>query len=355
MTATEQLIAFLPDAHTAALIATAHNRLYLTGMETSDGYVLITPRYARFLTDFRYIEAARQQVTVMESMLCSRLSEAVTPLLKEQNITRLWVEASGITLQQLSALQKAFPDHEVTGETGLDDAVNALRAVKTPEQMAHIRAAQALTDDGFSYILPRITAGRTEKEVALDLEFYMRRQGADSVSFDFIVVAGENSSKPHGVPGSRPIVRGDFVTMDFGATVCGWHSDMTRTVAVGHVNEEQARIYDTVLKAQTDTLAAITAGMPCAEADGIARGVIAAAGYGEQFGHSTGHGVGVQIHEGPNLSPRSAEILSPGHVVTVEPGIYLPGKYGVRIEDMVWIRENGCENLTKSPKNLLIL
>lgn len=355
MSTIERLIACLPDAHTAALIQSPHNRLYLTGMETSSGYVLITPQYARFFTDFRYIEAARQNITIMESVECQRLSEAFLPLFAEQEITHLWVEEDGTTLQELSALQKAFKSITVSGGEPLDTAIRALRRHKTEEQMAHIREAQRLTDEGFSYILSRIEVGRTEKEVALDLEFYMRRQGADSVSFDFIVVAGENSSKPHGVPGNRPLQPGDFVTMDFGATVNGWHSDMTRTVAIGGVTEEQKRIYDTVLKAQSETLAALRPGLSCAEADGIARGIITDAGYGEQFGHSTGHGVGVEIHEGPNLSPRSAETLEIGDVVTVEPGIYLPGKGGVRIEDMVWIRENGCENLTKSPKNLIIL
>lgn len=349
------LTSCLPNEQTAALIQAPHNRLYLTGMQTSAGYVLITPQYARFLTDFRYIEAAKQQINVMESVECVRLSQTILPWLNEQKITTLWVEESGTTLEQLAALKRAFPDCEVQGSADLDAALNALRVVKTPAQMQHIRSAQELTDEGFSYILSRITAGRTEKEVALDLEFYMRRQGADSVSFDFVVVSGENSSKPHGVPGNRTLKHGDFVTMDFGATVNGWHSDMTRTVAIGGVNEEQNGIYHTVLRAQEEALKTVSAGVSCAEADRAARRVIEQAGYGEWFGHGTGHGVGVQIHEAPSLSPRSNETLCVGNVVTVEPGIYLPRKYGVRIEDMVWIEENGYENLTKSPKNLIIL
>lgn len=354
MTAAEAIRRQLPE-QTAALIRTEANRLYLTGFAASDGLVLITPQRAVFLTDSRYIEAARQQVTTMDTALFTRMSETVSPLLREAGITRLLLEQAGTTLAEYASLRQLFPETELAGDATLDGWIREQRECKTPEQLACIRMAQALTDEGFSYILPRLTEGRTEKDVALDLEFHMRRAGADSVSFDFIVVAGENSSRPHGVPGKRKLRRGDFVTMDFGATVSGWHSDMTRTVALGTVSEEQRRIYDTVLRAQTAALSVLRPGLPCAAADAAARDVITAAGYGDCFGHSTGHGVGVEIHETPNLSPRSDAILRPGNVVTVEPGIYVEGKCGVRIEDMVLLTRNGCENLTKSEKNLIIL
>lgn len=355
MNAAEKIRKKLPDGQTAALIVSPHNRRYLTGWESSDGYVLITPEKARFLTDFRYIEAARQQVREMESCLCGRLSVTATPFLKEEGIERLLVEREDTTLAQFAALEQGFPAAEIVGDGSLDVWLKELRQQKTPEELACIRRAQRLTDEGFSYILSRLSVGRTEREVALDLEFFMRRKGADSVSFDFIVVAGENSSKPHGVPGDRVLRRGDFVTMDFGATVDGYHSDMTRTIAIGTVSEEQAQVYETVLHAQTTALGALKAGLACRAADAAARDIIIRAGYGEAFGHSTGHGVGLEIHEAPNLSPRSETILHAGNVVTVEPGIYLPGKFGVRIEDMAVITEDGCENLTKSPKNLIIV
>lgn len=355
MTAVETLQQSLPNAKTAALISTFENRLYLTGMATSDGFVLITQNKAWFLTDFRYIEAAQKQVSTMESVLCQRLSETAIPLLEQEGISCVLLEQSGTTLAKLAALKRAFPKRKLIGDDTLDAAIGALRRIKTPSQMAKIREAQRLTDEGFSYILSRIEAGRTEKEIALDLEFQMRKAGADSVSFDFVVVAGENSSLPHGVPSDRVIRRGDFVTMDFGATVDGWHSDMTRTVAVGAADEEQRKVYDIVLQAQRAALDGIKAGVSCAAADRFAREIIDNAGYGPNFGHSTGHGVGVEIHEYPNLSPRSTETLQVGNVVTVEPGIYLAGKWGVRIEDMVFVTQDGCENITNSPKNLIIL
>jgi Xaa-Pro aminopeptidase len=178
---------------------------------------------------------------------------------------------------------------------------------------------------------------------------------AEALSFDTIAVSGKNSSMPHGVPSDKAVEDGDFITMDFGAVVDGYHSDMTRTVAVGFVTDEQRLVYDTVLKAQCASLDVIRAGVSCFDADKAARDVIVNAGYGEYFGHGTGHGVGVEIHESPNLSPRSISVLETGNIVTVEPGIYLPGKFGVRTEDMVFVTADGCENLTKSQKSLIVL
>ncbi len=355
MTAVESIQQSLPNNKTAALVRTFENRLYLTGMATSDGFVLITKNKAWFLTDFRFIEAAQKQVNTMESVLCQRLSETATPLLESAGITHILLEQSGTTLAELMTLKRVFPVITFVEDNTLDATIVALRRIKTPLQMAKIREAQRLTDEGFSYILSRIEAGRTEKEIALDLEFQMRKAGADSVSFEFVGVAGENSSLPHGVPSDRVIRRGDFVTMDFGATVDGWHSDMTRTIAVGTVDEEQKKVYDIVLQAQLAALDGIKAGVSCADADRFAREIIDNAGYGPCFGHSTGHGVGVEIHEYPNLFSRSTEVLQVGNVVTVEPGIYLAGKWGVRIEDMVFVTQDGCENITNSPKNLIIL
>ena len=183
----------------------------------------------------------------------------------------------------------------------------------------------------------------------------MLKNGAECVSFETIDVSGKNSSMPHGVPSGKKIETGDFITMDFGAVIDGYHSDMTRTVAVGEVSSKQARVYETVLAAQLKGLEALRPCLSCREADAAAREVVENAGFGDYFGHGTGHGVGIEIHEEPRLSPKSSRILEIGDVVTVEPGIYLPGEFGVRIEDMAIITENGCENLTKSPKKLIIL
>ena len=212
-----------------------------------------------------------------------------------------------------------------------------------------------MTDETFSYILPLIQPGKSERELMLEMEFYLRRLGSEGVSFDLIVVSGKNSSLPHGVPTDKKIEVGDFITMDFGAVYNGYRSDMTRTVAVGAVSEEQKHVYNTVLEAQRLALKAIRPGVPCNEIDRIAREHIYNAGFEGCFGHGLGHSVGIEIHEFPAFSPRCETILQPGMVITVEPGIYLEGKFGVRIEDMIYVTEDGCLNLTKSDKSLITL
>ena len=211
-----------------------------------------------------------------------------------------------------------------------------------------------MTDDTFTYIIERISAGRTERDVMLDMEFYMRRMGSEGVSFDFIVVSGKNSSLPHGVPTDKKIENGDFLTMDFGAIVNGYHSDMTRTVALGYVNDEQRAIYNTVLKAQLAVIDGARPGMRCCDVDKIARDIIETP-YPNTFGHGLGHGVGFEIHEWPRFNKTDETICEPGMVITDEPGIYIPGKCGVRIEDMLLITDDGCRSLTHSPKELIIL
>ena len=236
-----------------------------------------------------------------------------------------------------------------------DEAIKELRRTKTESELKNICAAQRIAEQAFEHIRTFRKPGVTDREIGLELDYFMLRAGAQALSFETIAVSGRNSSMPHGVPTDKKVERGDFVTMDYGAVVNGYHSDMTRTVAVGEVSGKQAEVYDTVLKAQLTSLDLLAPGVACKDADAAARDVINAAGYGEFFGHGTGHGVGVEIHEFPVLNPRSAEILAPGDVVTVEPGIYLPGEFGVRIEDMAFITENGSENLTKCPKTLIIL
>jgi len=273
---------------------------------------------------------------------------------RDYHIHQVLLEASGTSMAAMIRFKDKLSATPVA-DNRLDDWLNALRAIKTPEQIKKIKSAQALTEYGFQYILKRIASGRTEREIAFDLEFAIRNEGADAVAFDFIAVSGENSSLPHGIPGNRRLQKGDFLTLDFGAMLDGWHSDMTRTVAVGEVSEEQRQVYDTVLKAQQTCLDTLRPGITGEEGDKAARHIINAAGYGEYFGHGTGHGVGMQIHEEPRLSPACKELLQSGNVVTVEPGIYLPGKFGVRIEDMVVVTETGIENLTSAPKELIIL
>ena len=352
----ETLATKLPDEKAAALVSADHHLCYLTSFPSGESWIFVTREKAYFLTDFRYIEMANATVNGAECIMVTKLSDTLNALVEKHAIERIFLEAGETSLAQANALRTAVT--AVSFETGdeLDNWLSEMRAIKDEHEISLIEQAQRITEAGFEHILPYIRVGATEKEVALELEFFMRRNGAQRVAFDFIVVSGANSSLPHGIPSDKPIQNGDFVTLDFGAVVDGYHSDMTRTVAVGSVSDEQKMIYDTVLKAQLASLATLKAGVPCLKGDAAARDIIVAAGYGEQFGHGTGHGVGVQIHEGPNLSPRAGvRLLKAGNIVTVEPGIYLEGKYGVRIEDMALITEDGCRNLTHCPKELIVL
>ncbi len=339
----------------AALIVSPSNRLYYTGFNSDAGVLWVTEDAACFLTDSRYTEAARR---VIGTLPCHQtnafLADAIAQL-KERGIKTVFLEEDTLNLAQYRRLRKLAGDIDYVADFTLCRRVREQRRTKDADEIACIRRAQAVTKAGFEFILPRIAVGQREKDVALELEMFMRRNGADSVAFDFIVAAGANGALPHAVPGDYTIRKGDFVTMDFGATVSGYRSDMTRTVAVGSPTEEQCAVYSTVLKAQKACLEGLHIGMTGEEGDALARRVIADAGYGDAFGHSTGHGVGIDIHEYPNLSPRSDECLREGDVVTVEPGIYLEGRFGVRIEDMVWFSREGVVNLTDCPKDLIIL
>ena len=353
----EELINALPEHIESALIITPHNRRYFTSFASSDGFLLVTRKGSIFYTDSRYIEAAQKTIQCCDAEEGKNVFSQMREFLSVRNIKNIAVEASGITVSQFNNLKKneALSGFELICDNTLDTSIGALRSVKTPEEVKKIKDAQKIAELGFLHMLDFIKKGRTEREVQLELDFFMLRNGAEALSFDTIAVSGVNSSMPHGVPSDKMIENGDFVTLDFGAVVDGYHSDMTRTVAVGHVSDEQKSVYDTVLKAQQAAFDILKPGLSCVQGDGAARDVIKEAGFGDYFGHGTGHGVGIEIHELPNLSPKSGAVLVPGNIVTVEPGIYLPGKFGVRIEDMALITDNGCENLTNVQKTLIIL
>ena len=336
-------------------VSSGSNRFYLTGFNSSAGSVFITPKKAVFFIDFRYFEKAKEVVSSCEVVLYDKGDKGIYELCKEQKIKTVHIEASHTPLTQHKYWSDLFEGITISTDNVLDLNLNKMRAIKSKSELGFIKQAQLLTEQTLDYILPRIEVGKTEREIMLDMEFFMRRLGAEGVSFDFIVVSGKNSSLPHGVPTDKKIERGDFVTMDFGAIVNGYCSDMTRTVAVGSVSDEQRLVYDTTLKAQLAAIKAIKAGAVCGDIDKIARDIIYDAGYKGCFGHSLGHSVGIDVHEAPNLSPNNSAVLETGNVVTVEPGIYLENKFGVRIEDMVCVTESGCINLTSSDKKLIIL
>ncbi len=340
----------------AALLFSEVNRLYYTSFPSSDGCLLVcADGFARFWTDSRYTEAASNAITACDVYDSTDLAGQLLAIFKERNIKTVSIEADRLTVSQYKKLCADLPDITPDDSNTLTGLIEEQRMVKSEEELQYILAAQKIAEEAFDYILGEIKVGKTEKEIQLALDYYMLSHGAEALSFETICVSGANSSMPHGVPTDKKIETGDFLTLDFGAVVNGYHSDMTRTVFVGTPTEEQKTVYETVLAAQKASLAVLKDGISGFDADKAGRDIIANAGYGKNFGHGTGHGVGVEIHEEPRLSPKSEHILHTGNVVTVEPGIYLPGKFGVRIEDMAIITDDGCINLTTSPKELICL
>ena len=338
----------------AFLVTGAAGRFYLTGLHSSAGSVVITKNTACLFIDFRYVEKAMAVVDSCEVRLSGRKGE-LGEFLHGARVKELFLEVSGCSVAEKRAYAAALEGIHVSEEDTLEAALTQMRQIKTEKEISMITAAVQLTDETFSYILERIEPGRREIDLMLEMEFFMRKAGSEGVSFDFIVVSGKNSSLPHGVPTQKEIEVGDFVTMDFGAVVGGYRSDMTRTVAVGGISAEQRRVYDTVLAAQQAALDAISPGKKCMEIDKIARDLIDGAGYVGAFGHGLGHSVGLEIHESPAFNTRCQTVLVPGMVMTVEPGIYLEKRFGVRVEDMVVVTEKGCLDLTHSPRELISL
>lgn len=346
------------EAHNldAMLLTGEANRFYASGFHSTgtDGVALVTRNGNYYFTDSRYTEAAGRAVKnarLEETGRGRGYGVLIEEVVARENIRRMGFEDAYMTVQDWEQYRKALSCELVPATELLWE----LRACKDPEELEIMIAAQRIAERALEEVLNHIRPGVTEKEVAALIQYRMLSGGAEDMSFDPIVVSGPNGSLPHGVPSEKPIQAGEFVTMDIGCVYHGYCSDMTRTVAVGHVTEEMERVYETVLAAQKAGIAAARAGVTGREVDGAARAVIDQAGYGAYFGHSFGHGVGVEIHEAPNASPVNENPLPVGAVISAEPGIYLPGKLGVRIEDVLYLTENGCRNLTEAPKKLLIL
>ncbi len=352
----QALVEKLPQEVDGALITSTVNRHYFTGLRSSAGVLLVTRKGCSALLDFRYIEVARRTIQSCEVILQEKLEEQLPQLVKKYGVRRLALETTYQTIGEMNRFQKLLPEVELLTGEEVDKTILQLRRVKDEEEIGHIRDAQAITDKSFSEMLDVIKAGMTERQVAAELEYRLKKNGADGLAFATIAVAGPNSSMPHGVPGDRPLQAGDFLTLDFGAASAGYCSDMTRTVAIGHVTEEMEKVYNLVLEAQLASIAKIAPGVPCVEVDAAARDLIYGAGYEGCFGHGTGHSLGLQIHEDPRFSTTAGEaVCQPGIVMSVEPGGYLSGRFGCRIEDIVLITPEGCQDLTHSPKELLIL
>ena len=343
-------------ANTAAVVADPSNMFYLTGGYTGEGMVFLSRNRRVIVTDFRYTEQAENQAPGYEVQMTEKDRSAflvIAELAHSEGITCIRTETNYLSVDRFDKLRAALG--EEISCVSLEEAPQILRQVKTPTEILAIRKACNITAEAFRAILPKIREGMTEKELQIELDFTMLKLGADTTAFDTIIAAGEHGSLPHAIPGNRAIRQGDMITMDFGAKVGNYCADMTRTVALGKPSEEMRRIYDTVLRAQMMCEDALSAGKNCYDIDKLARDYIDARGYAGRFGHGLGHSVGIDIHEEPRLSPSCQEILKAGVVITVEPGVYVPGVGGVRIEDTCLVRENGCEALTDADKQLIIL
>ena len=349
-----QIAEKLPEFGLDAMLVTSEpGEFYALGFH-GEGLLLVTAQEAWYSTDSRYIEAAQNQITgahVRQAANSRDHRRMVAELIEKLKLDKVGFESGYMSVDALSAYQQALSCTLVPAQK----LISGLRAVKDGEEQAVMARAQEITDQVFADILDFLRPGVTEREIAARLVYGMMRLGASKPSFDPIVAAGSNGSMPHAVPGDRAVEKGMFVTMDFGCLYGGYCSDMTRTVAVGEPTEEMRRVYETVRAAQLAGIAAARAGIPGSQVDKAARDIIVQAGYGDYFGHSLGHSLGLEIHESPNFSSSETNLMPVGGVLSVEPGIYLPGRFGVRIEDVVVLQEEGCRVLTRSPKELMVL
>jgi len=350
----EKLLSVLGGEADGLLLTSRYSRYYGAQFDIAEGVAVVSAKGCRYFTDSRYIESAQKGINGFEVIEMSRanpFSKLINEAIADFGITALGFEEEYLTVAELRAYESKLNAKLVP----MNDAINGFRSVKEDWEIEIMRQAQAITDKAFSEVLGKIKTGMTEKQLQAELIYCLYKNGADGLAFDPIVVSGPNTSLPHGVAGDRVICEGDFITMDFGAAYRGYCSDMTRTVAVGYATEEMKTVYNTVLAAQMAGIAVSRAGVTGKEVDAAARQVITDAGYGAYFGHGYGHSLGMEVHELPSRSPGGEKTMQVNVLSSAEPGIYLPGKFGVRIEDVVIFKEDGCENITKSPKNLIIV
>ena len=354
MTALQQLRDFLPDERTAALVTGEVNRRYLSGFPSMAGAVLVTKNSFLLLLDFRYFEAAEKTVQPpLEVRQFSRLIDDLNNIFLPETIEYVYIEDETVSVARYQEMQEALIPGVLT--EGLSAKLNELRMIKRPDEIEKIITAQRIAERAYTEVLNILKPGVTEREIAVELEHLIKHCGGERAAFDLICVTGENTSLPHGVPTEKEVKEGDFFTFDIGAVYDGYHSDMTRTVAVKCATDDMRMIYDTVSEAHRKAFAAIINGNKAADVDIAARDHIESAGYGKYFGHSTGHGVGLEIHEAPAVYKTNLTVLRDNMVITDEPGIYLPQRFGVRIEDMVLVKGSAPVSLAQIPKELVIV
>ena len=350
----EKYLSLLGKDVDGLLLTSRYSRYYAAEFDIAEGVAIVTAKGCRYFTDSRYIESAENGIQGFEVMMVdanNSFKKLINDAIADFDVKVLGFEEEYLTVAELRNYEMNLNAKLVEKNA----EIHGFRAVKEAWELDLMRKAQQITDKAFAEVLGRVKVGMTEKELQAELIYCLLKNGADGMSFDPIVVSGPNTSMPHGVAGDRVSWEGDFITLDFGAQYKGYCSDMTRTFAVGYATEEMKTVYETVLKAQLAGIAATKAGVLGKEVDNAARKVIEDAGYGAFFGHGYGHSLGMEIHESPSPSPRGERVMEENMIASAEPGIYLPGKFGVRIEDVVIFKENGCENITNSPKNLIIV
>ena len=350
----DKYLSLLNEEVDGLLLTSRYSRHYGAEFDISEGVAVVSKAGCRYFTDSRYIESAENGIKGFEVLPINQFSgfiKRINDAIADFDIHTLGFEENYLTVGELMSYEKNLNAKLVP----FNKEINGFRGVKEEWELERMRKAQEITDKAFADVLPRIKVGMTELELQAELIYCLYKNGGQGLSFDPIVVSGPNTSLPHGVAGERKIQEGDFVTLDFGVLYQGYCSDMTRTVAVGYATDEMKKVYETVAAAQLAGIAATKAGVIGKEIDGAARKVITDAGYGEYFGHGYGHSLGLEIHEAPNPNPGNPNPMPLGAVCSAEPGIYLPGKFGVRIEDVTIVGENGVEIITKSPKNLIIV
>lgn len=350
----EKYLSLLNEEVDGLLLTSRYSRYYGAEFDIAEGVAVVTKAGCRYFTDSRYIESAQNGIKgfeVLEINSSASYTQRLNDAIADFGVTTLGFEEDYLSMAEYMSYEQMLNAKLVP----FNKQINGFRSIKEDWELELMVKAQEITDTAFAEVLTKIKAGMTEKELAAELIYCLLKNGGEGLAFDPIVVSGPNTSLPHGVPGERVLQEGDFITLDFGAMYHGYCADMTRTVALGYATEEMKKVYDTVLKAQLAGIAASKAGVPGKDIDAAARNVIAEAGYGAYFGHGYGHSLGLEVHEAPSPNARNDQPMPVNSVASAEPGIYLPGKFGVRIEDVVIFKEDGCVDITKSPKNLIII
>ncbi len=335
------------------IVTKQQNWQYLSGFTGSNAILLVTEKSNILITDFRYIEQAAHETEGFKIVKQTGLAvDTLAEQVKELGLKKVGFEDDSVTYHEYDLYKKKIPDAELYP---LHQVIEKIRRIKDSGEISLLQKAAEITDQAFGYIVDKIKPGVKESQISLELEYFMRQNGAEKPAFDTIVASGYRGALPHGIASNKEIEQGDLIVIDFGAVFQGYHADMTRTVVVGKPDRQQEEIYNLVLRAQMKALEVLKPGIKCSDVDFAARNIISNEGYGANFGHGLGHSVGLEIHESPSLSPRDDTVLEPGMVITVEPGVYLNGWGGVRIEDLVLVTPVGCKILSTSTKKLIQL